>query len=411
MIDFVNNLINTLNRPDNHVIIVIVFLSVVLLNLLLRIFGHIHFKGALVALRVDVKKEYSARTDVKNLRYPLLRKAAAEYIRTAERAVGKVPAEEITKMVVGKMNFIGWRYSGLLPFITGLEYAFLLIGLVMALVFPGYAALYGVLSVGAFLLCRILSAFFNVTEAKDELIREMTLFLEREIGRFFASDSGGAILRLKNDLTEAINNQAASYIKSMDTISTTMQNTLKEVSQGMIAAADAIGPLVAKSMEEKIINMNDALSKTVTEWEKAIGESGVLQKNMNETSSGISHAATKLQSGSELMATHLQGHSKAQSEQLMSLVTAVESVKEVVSSLNARQDTLIKQGEFIEKNQAALDSALALYEASLQNLTQTLGTALGAYINLHTQTASEKINETLTSNVDRIVRLSKGGAE
>ena len=410
MFEFFENIFSILNRHDNHVVIVAVFFALVGALSVLRVISHLHFRGALLAFRMDARKDIKNRGDIKNLKNALLRKAVAEYIRTGERAVTRIQTNEIVEQTVGGMSLVGWKYDAVLPFVEGLEVGLLFIGIILAFVFNEYAAVYGLLAVGSFLFVRLLSAFFNARGARGQLCREMTLFIDREIGRFFAADSGGAILRLKNDLTEALDRQAAAYSKTMENISATMQATLKEISSGMIAAANSIGPIVATAMDEKLVNMSSALTEGITLWEKAIGDAGDVQKAMNESAESISHASSRLKSSTELMTTHMQGHSNALSEQLIAFIGSVDSIKEGLAALATSQDNLTKQANYIEKNQASLDTAIASYEASIHNLTETLGNALGAYLSIHAQNASETISQTLKANIDRIVHLAKGGS-
>ena len=408
---FIENIFDQLNRHDNHVVIVAVFFALVVILVVLRLASHLHFRGTLIAFRLDARREIKNRGDIKNIKNSLLRKAAAEYIRTADRAVTMIQTNEIVGQAVSGMKLIGWKYDSILPLIEGMEMGMLFIGLILALVFTDYAAVYGLLAIVSFIFLRLFASFFNARGARGQLITEMILFIDREIGRFFAADSGGAILRLKNDLTEAIDRQAAAYTKTMENISATMSATLKEISTGMIAAANSIGPIVAKSMDEKIVDMNSKLTETIEAWEKAITESGEMQKAMNESAEGISHASNRLKSSAELMTTHMQGHSKALSEQLVVFVGSIDSLKEGLSALSIYQDNLSKQASYIEKNQIGLDAVISSYEASIHNLTETLGNALGAYLSIHTQTAADTLSQTLKANVDRIVYLAKGGKD
>ena len=394
-----------LDRHDNHVIIMAVYLSLAALLVVLRIGSHLHFRGTLFAFHTEARKGISSRDEIPKIKNRLLRKTTAEYIRVAERAVTSIPTRQLVERAIAGMSFLGWRYDGLLRFVESMEMGFLWIGLILALVFDQYTFVYGLMAVIVFILARIFAAFFNVREAKKELTNELILFIEREIGRFFASDSGGAILRLKNDLTEAIDRQAATYKATMETIGRTMADTMTEVTGSMIAAANSIGPIVAGAMDEKLVDMNAKLTQTLNDWEKALAESANIQNDMNTSSERLAHAGGQLQSAAELLATHMKGHSNALSEQLVTLVSAINAVKEGVETLTTQQEALAKQTDYIESNQQTLEKSLAAYEASLQNLTQTLGDGLGAYINLHAQTSAQTINDAMKGNIDRLLQL------
>jgi hypothetical protein len=71
----------------------------------------------------------------------------------------------------------------------------------------------------------------------------------------------------------------------------------------------------------------------------------------------------------------------------------------------AEQDIYIKQAEQLEKNQQMLENAYQSYEASLQNLVQSLGDGMGAYFKLHGQSAAQAVNDALAGNIEKLVNL------
>ena len=407
MHNFFQQIYHGLNRPDNHMIIMVVFIALVVVAIVLRVAAHLHYRAALLSFFIDGKKGIGDKADVAKIKNKLLRKVVAEYIRTGERAATEVPAVQLVDRGIAGMSFLGWRYEAILPFVKTLEMGFIWVGLVLAMAFADYAFMYGTLAVLAFLLTRITGAFFDVTGAKKQLADEMVLFITREIGRFFATDTSGAILRLKNDLTQVIDNQSLAYKETMENIGHIMATALGKVSDSMVAATTSLGPTVAEAMDEKLINMNDSLNTTLKNWEKAIGEATRLQTDMNQASDKLSHAGGKLQSASELLAAHMQGHSSALSAQLVSLVGAVDAIKESTTHFAAGQEALISQGKYIERNQQTLETSLESYEASLQGLTQSLGDALGAFVNLHAQTSAQAIHDALKTNVDIIMNAQR----
>lgn len=418
MNSFFQNIFDTLNRQDNHLIIMVVFLALVALSVALRIIAHLHFRGALIAFQFDARKEIKAKGDMSGLKNRLLRKVVAEYIRTAERAASVAPTGQIVQRAVSGMSLLGWRYEAILPFINGLDAGFLWVGLVLALAFGENAFMYGLLAVIAFVVTRIVAAFFNAQAAREQLADEIHLYIEREISRFFASDSGGAILRLKNELVEVIEKQSVTYKETMENIghvmatvitktSDNMESTMSKVSDSMNTATTTIGPAVAAAMDEKLINMNATLTTTLADWEKAIGEATRLQISMNESSERLAHAGGKLQSSSELLATHMQGHSSALSEQLVALVGAIDAMKESVARFAEQQEAVAQQVKYIERNQQTLEASLHSYESSLQGLTGQLGDSLGTFINLHAQSSAQAVNDALKTAIDRVINATQ----
>ena len=455
---FLQNMFNALNSEDSQIIIMVFFIAFALAAIVLRIVAHVHFKSTLVAFRQDAKKDFVSKKDVSSIKNGTLRKIVAEYIRSAERAVSAVPTRQIVARQILKKSFAGWKYENIIPFVESIELGLLWLGIALAVAFDEHSFLYGVLAANTFAITRTAVAFFNVNAAREQLIDEIHLFLEREIGRFYATDTSGVVLRLKNDLTEAIANQTVSQKETMenighimassiDKVATTMTNTAKEIGPAVAGAvdmklkgaSDTLASTLAKMttlMDETLTNANETLSKTFAsstttlektskiatvtlektfnvanatisksflDWEETIKKATVLQSTMNDTSGRIGHAGTKLQSSSELLATHMHGHSSALSSQLVTLVDAIDAVKEAVSHFATQQEALTQQAKYIERNQHTLDASLHSYEDALKGLTQSLGDGLGAFINLHAQTSAQTINDALRTNIDKVL--------
>ncbi|MCL2571651.1 MAG: hypothetical protein FWE11_04540 [Defluviitaleaceae bacterium] len=422
MYNFFSDLFNALNQTDNHIIIMAVFLGIAALVVLLRIISHIHFRAALISFRQDTKKPIEKFEDVRKLKSSLLINVVVEYKKVADKAVTHVPASQLVNRQVATMSFLGWRYEGMLPFVIELEKAILWIGLILAFVFSDYAFVYGVLAVVLFLLVRAAAAFFDFSGAREQLRDEILIYVERELGRFFASDTGGAVLRLKDDLKESMasmtnsleeimTGMAESLASTTDSIGKTMAQTATDIGKTMIEATSSVGPALAAAIDEKLINMNAELAITLESWKETLTKAVDLQTEMNSTSDRLGQSSLRLQSSSELLAKHLQGHSNALSEQLVALVLAIEGVKEGVSTLSTQQDALVQQSGYIERNQQTLEASLQAYESSLQELTQSLGDGLGAFINLHAQTSAQTVNDALKSGLDKLILLANKSGE
>ena len=422
MNNFFNQLFDAVDHPDVHVVIVAVFLSIAAVTILLRVIAHIHFRAALLGFRSDAKKEIDRKEDFRKLKSAVLTRVVNEYRRIADKAVSHAPTAQIVNRQIANMSFIGWRYDGLLPFVVEIERALIWVGLILAVVFAEQAFVYGVMAVAVFLLMRIAAAFFDFNGARDQLRDEILIYVEREVGRFYASDTGGAVLRLKGDLTGAISamtdslegivsTMAQSLADTTASIAQTMTETTTSIGSTMTEATNAVGPALAAAMDEKMINMNANLSHTLESWEGALAEAVRLQSALNDTSDKLSQSSTRLQTSSELLAKHLQGHSGALSDQLVALVSAIDAVKDGVANLGMQQEALTRQSDYIEKNQKTLEAALASYEASLQGLTQSLGDSLGTFINLHAQSSAQAVNDALKANLDKIMMLARNSGE
>ena len=408
MVEFFESMINVLGREQNQVLIVTVFCSFCAALIVIRMVSHLHVAGLLAMFQREAVRDITSRADVTKIKNRMLRKVTADYIRVAERAVTNVPTGQIVNRVVSNTSLLGWRYDNLVPFIEAFEAATIWIGLILALIFTEYAHVYGLIAIASFVLLRFSASFFSVRTLLEQLSDEMTIYVEREIGRFFAADSGGAILRLKNDLTAALDKQAKSYKSAMENISTSMQSTMKEISSSMIAAANSIGVIIQSGMDENLKSMNKDLGSAFENWEKALSKGAITQERINQSSEHISKAAHKLQVASELLATHMQGHSGALSSHLVTLVDSIESLKDGYTHLAEHQNVLTKQAEYIEKNQESFEKIAASYEAALQKLSVSIGDSIGTFVSVHTAESVETLNSVTAANIEKILKHTKG---
>jgi hypothetical protein len=303
------------------------------------------------------------------------------------------------------MHFAGWRYGGLCAFVEGFEAGLLWVGVLLAVVFSDFAFVYGVAAAGVFLVLRLCASLFDFRAKRALLCDEIYIFIEREVGRFYASDAGGAVLRLKNDLTEALNKQTETLTAALKHLTAALGDNATALNNAILDTTKDINKKIAESIDEKLVRMTDDFAAASAAWQKALTEATTVQTAMNQSAAFVDKAGGKLLSAAELLASHLQGHSNALSEQLVTLVRAVESVKDA-------QVSLTQQGEYIEVNQKTLDTSLRAYEAALQSLTQSLGESLGAFVNVHAQTSAQTVNDALRGNIEKIMQLAsqKGGS-
>jgi chromosome segregation ATPase len=241
--------------------------------------------------------------------------------------------------------------------------------------------LYGVLAVGGFLLFRLMTAFFDFRTAYSILSSNLLIYLEREVGQFYTSDTGAALLRLKSDLVEAITRQTAG-----------LQESVGKLSNNLVEAID-----------KKLTGINDTVKKSMEEWDKVLSNAGNVQGSINEAAERMRVAVSDLTSVSESLTGGLSDNNKSVSEQLAALTEATASFAD-------EQKAFLTQAGLIERNQHILEKTYQSYELSLQNLTQQLGDGLGAYLNMHAQTASKAVSDTMAANIDKIAQLIKLGS-
>lgn len=403
ILGFFTQLFEMLNRQENHVIMLAVYLCVVAGVVALRVLARIRYSAAVAAVNREARN-LKSRDDVKKIKNTLLRTCVAVYKSVADVAVTRVPTAQIVERQVDKMHFAGWRYGGLTAFVEGFEAGLLWVGVLLALVFNDFAHVYGVAAVAVFVVLRLCASFFDFRALRAQLCDELLIFIEREVGRFYASDTGGAVLRLKNELTDAQHKQTDALTAALTQLTAALADNTTALNNAILDTTKDIHTKIAAAIDEKLIRMTEDFASAAAAWQKSLTEATAVQNTINKTATGIEKAGGKLQSAAELLSVHLQGHSNALSEQLIALVRAVESVKEA-------QTALTQQGEYIERNQKTLDDTLHAYEAALQNLTQDLGERLGAFVNLHAQNSAQAVNDALRINIEKIMQLARQGGE
>ncbi|MCL2364989.1 MAG: apolipoprotein A1/A4/E family protein [Defluviitaleaceae bacterium] len=399
ILDFFTNIFNALNRQDNHVLILAVYLCVTAVVIALRVLARSRYSAAALAVSKETP-HLKEREDIKKIRSTLLRNAIAAYKQVADASVTRVPTAQIVERQVDKLHFAGWRYAGMAAFVEGFESGLLWVGVLLAVIFNDWAHVYGVTAVVVFLLLRLCASFFDFRAVRARLCDEMLIYIEREVGRFYASDAGGAVLRLKTDLMQAHGRQAELFNNSMDRLVETLSANAEKLNETLRDANKDIHTQIAKAIDEKLVRMNEDLAQASAAWEKSLTQATTVQGSINQSADAIAKASGKLQSAAELLAAHLQGHSNALSEQLVQLVRAVESMKDA-------QLALTQQGQYIERNQKTLEETLHAYEMSMQNLAQHLGESLGAFVNLHAQTSAQAVNDALRGNIEKIMQLAR----
>jgi len=279
------------------------------------------------------------------------------------------------------------------------------VGLILAFVFNEYAFVYGLLAVGSFVLFRLMAAFFDFRCARRILHDDMLIYIEREIGRFFAADTGGAVLRLKNELVEALAKQSAALTGVATAMSQSLADSTVALHKSLTDTASATGIHLVTALEEKLPAITNTIDHAITLWKDSLNDAHRVQADINAAAERFELAGGHILSASDLMASHLQGHSGAMSEQLTALIGAIETMRTTITAFSAGQAALTEQAAYIERNQRALETSLSAYEASLQNLTQNLGEGLGAFINMHGQQAAQTVNEALKSNIEKTLQL------
>jgi len=426
LFNFFNELREVLNNSEEaQVVVLAVYSLLVVAIILLRVISHTHFWGQLTIVKQETSKEIKSKDEIKKvIRGYLLRTIVADYLKNSERSITNIPISQIISRALSNMTLFGWRYDNILPFIEAMENGFIFIGLILSILFADSFFVYGLVAIIAFVLTRVFMAFFNARAARTMLADEINIFIERELGRFFPSDIGGAVTRFKFELMEVFEKQTISYkdimketLKSIDTsmattvdkVTSEMGKTSYDMSRNILTAVNSLGPTIAKAIDDKLSGLDrelnvigSSLKDTMKEWEEALVQARHYQTSINITSGNLEKTFKEFHSSSHLLNTYLSGHSKALSKHLLGLLQAVEAVQESINTFGTQQETFTELAKLIEKNQHILEDSIQSYESTLQNIVQTMGSGLGAFIDLHAQTSVQTMNEALQANLNKL---------
>ena len=309
-----------LQHQHNNIVIMAVYIALHILVISLRLITFLAYRGHNIWLAVELhpSKALKSTADITGIRSQLLRRIAADYISAAEKNAPRVPLDAIVNKHLLDLSFAGWRYDGISIWVDRLDNGLIFLGIILALVFPQYTAVYGLLAVAGFILLKLSSSFFNYEAARQVLTADIHLYIEREVGRFFAGHVAGAVSRFKEEMAEAIDRQST-----------------------------------------------------------------VLRGAVEKLGSDLAPLLGKLQS-------------------LEDLPKAIDKMQESNNRYALHHETFMSQSEIIKETQTALETSLHAYETTLQNLVQSMGSGMGAFIQMHGQNAANSLTTAMESHMTQL---------
>jgi len=234
-----------------------------------------------------------------------------------------------------------------------------------------------------FLLLRLFAAVFDYNAVSRRLAAELTEYVEREVGQFYAGDSGTVLLKLKAEMSAAVAKQTETIRESVASLKTgvseAMDKSLGDFSKGMEGAIN------------KIVSYGDVLKKPLDDWAGAISSAAALQVKSGE-------AANRVIEMAKLVAEALE----RQREQAAATERTGRASLESLGELRAVSEAAAAQLKFVEQNQAALDATLQQYEAGLEQLTRQIGDSFGGMLDFHVQNSYKALNDELRANISKI---------
>ena len=294
-----------LMTPHNNIIVMAAFIIAHIIVVGLRIVTFLGYRGHNMWMTVDLSpsKTLVTLSDTEGIRSQLLRRITADYIAAANKNAPRVPLDSIVDKHVLDLSAFGWRYTGMLDWCGKMESGLVLVGIILALIFPEYSVVYGVLAVLGFIILKFASSCWDGYTAQALIKSDIKIYMEREVGRFFASHMTNAVSEFKEEIVKAIDRQEAFF-------------------------------------------------------------------------------------------THLQC--------LSNLPEALEHMLRSNDRYALHHEGFVSQVQMIKDVQSTLEKSLAAYEATLQNLVMTMGSGMGAAIQMHGQKAADNLSVVLQEHIKQI---------
>ncbi len=396
-----NYIFNVLNTPLYSLYIFIGFVSLAALVLVFRLIVCINYKAVLAIFRINAK-EMKVRTDIKDTGSHFLNKVVRDYIKIGDKGVSPRASKNIVDKHIGRLNFLGISYDALENVVMGIEKNIVFLGIILTLVFEDYRYTFAISTVAAFIVLRIFAALFDFTTIKHRTSLEISEYVDREIGQFYAGDSGTLMLRLKTELTESLNKQTENIGQSVLKMGMDLSNIMQLNLQEMSKAID-------KTML-KISDFGGELGKPLEMWKTAIHETETAQNKFTQSLQAFEETAVKISSTSNNLSSSMGEYSeiintqaKFVSEQISSLKEIAEGLKENSKPLMTIHDTLGSNLKYVEKNQELLETSLQRYETNMEQLVSKIGDGMGSIIDFHMQNSYKSMNQGLEDNIKKIV--------
>lgn len=392
---------NELNTQQNNITILIVFVACCLVILLLRAMLCIGYQAQLAIFNLNAK-EIKARTEIKKIKSGILSKVISDYVKIGEKGVASIDTKSIVGKYILRIHFLGWSFDSIEYFITRFEKTFVFIGILLVFVFEEYRYVYAVATIGMFLLLLIFGSIFDFRLLKFKLLEEITEYVDREVGQFYAGDVGSIVIRLKNELSEAVlrqsENMGESIVKMGNDLSGVLRLSLNEMS---------------KSVENTMMKVSDysaMLKEPLEQWRGVISEAASAQEQINSACYNLETAIKGFDSVSNRFETGMASYSQNVSEQTDVIQRKIADLSEIAvelktgnASVAVGNAALQKQLKYIEKNQDVLEQSLQHYETSLENFAGKIGDGLGSILEFHMQSAYGTLNENLEGNIKQII--------
>ena len=322
MYNYFNEIFLFLYNWDNNIAIMAAFVALHGLIFAMRLGLFLSYRGHNIWLSMDMapSRTLEKKADAAKIKSRLLQKIVIDYMQAAEKNAPRVPLEAIIDKHILDLSFLGFSFAGISRWIDKFDNGLLILGIVLAFLFPDYGTIYGLLAVSGFVVLKISAALFDFETARQILKSNVHVYVEREVGQFFASHMASAIMQFKEEMSEASDRQSELLRGAVEKL-----------------GADLI----------PVLNNLQCLS---------------------------------------------------------GLPKALEIMLQSNDRYSIHHEAFLAQAKIIQDTQYALESSLASYETTLQNLVQNMGGGMGAFVQLHGQSAAANLNEVMQTHMNHIMQ-------
>ena len=337
-----------LQAEHNNVIVMAVYVSLHAACLVLRMLAFLIYRSQNILL--DSAKPLKAISETANIRSGVLRRISADYIAAAKKNAPRVPLAAIVEKQVLGLSLLGWRCAGIGLWTEKMESGLIFLGLVLALIFPEYGVVYGLLAVAGFILMKLGAGLFDFNTARLVLVADLILYVERELGQFFAGHTAGAILQLKENMAEAVEQQ-----------SEVLKEAVEKLGDGLYPALVKLECL--DTLPRALEKMQQSNDRYALHHESFVAQSQIIKDAQLALETSLTSYESTLQNLVQTMGNGLgtfvelygQNASNAMTDAMQNHIKTInESNRETIEAITSLLDQLTTQSRDVSNHLRAL---------------------------------------------------------
>ncbi|MCL2015594.1 MAG: hypothetical protein FWG68_05035 [Defluviitaleaceae bacterium] len=357
LIEYFEQFINFLQQHQESLFIPLIYAALHGLVVLFRLILFFGYRGQNLWLAADTQpgKQLKKLSDATALRSGLLRKIVANYVQVAQKNAANIPVADIVEKQLLRLNFMGWRYSGMAYWIEKLESGLIFLGLALAFAIPPYSALFALLAILGFLLLKLFAALFDYSTARFLLSTDINVYLAQEVGQFFATTAEGAVLKFKEEMAEAIDRQTVM-----------LRSATEKLAEDLAPIITQLQPLA--NLPKALEDMQQNNDRYALHHEGFLAQSQIIKDAQAALEKSLASYETTLQNIYKTMGDSLgtfielygQNAAAALNDSLQEHITKIEDKnREVTATLTTLINSLSTQNRDISTHLRILDERIS----------------------------------------------------